>query len=174
MDEQLKNVLDAIQTPERLKRTTKAALRRKTFDYGRNILRRRAYHRRLAAGLLSLALVLAGSGLWFLPATNISMDVNPSIEIRVNVLDRVICVEGVNADGVKLAKELGFTKLLKLQTGEQNYCKELYDFVFYADEELWNQSFRGTYYDSIPDVPKKEEILGIWALLTLTDTVPEQ
>lgn len=106
MDEQLKNAFDAIQTPERLKRTTKAVLRRKTFDYGRNILRRRAYHRRMAAGLLSLALVLAGSGLWFLPATNISMDVNPSIEIRVNVLDRVICVEGVNADGVKLAKEL--------------------------------------------------------------------
>ena len=75
---------------------------------------------------------------------------------------------------LKLAKELGFTKLSKLKTEEQNYCKELYNFVFYADEELWNQSFSGVCCDVALYAPKKEEILGIWALLTLTDTVPEQ
>ena len=106
MDEQLKNTLDAIQTPERLKRKTKATLRKKTFDYGRNILQRRAFHRRVATGLLSLVLVLSGCGLWFWPATNIAVDINPSIEIQVNALDRVISVEGTNADGVELAKQL--------------------------------------------------------------------
>ena len=106
MDEQLKNAFDAIQAPEHLKRATKAALRKKTFDYGRNVLQRRTAHRRLAAGLLSLFLVLTGCGLWFLPATSIAVDINPSIEIRVNALDRVICVEGINADGVELSKQL--------------------------------------------------------------------
>ena len=106
MDEQLKNAFDAIQTPERLKRFTKAALRKKTFDYGRNVLQRRTHHRRIAAGLLSLTLIVSGCGLWFMPATSIAVDINPSIEIRVNSLDRVICVEGTNADGVVLAKEL--------------------------------------------------------------------
>ena len=106
MDEQLKNAFDAIQAPERLKRSTKAVLRRKTFDYGRNILRRRAYRRRVAAGLLTLALVFSGTGLWFLPAANIAVDINPSINIRVNALDRVIGVEGTNADGVELARQL--------------------------------------------------------------------
>lgn len=106
MNEQLKNAFDTIQTPERLKRTTKAVLRKKTFDYGRNILRKRAYCRRVAAGLLSLALVCTGCGLWFLPTTNIAVDINPSINIRVNTLDRVIRVEGTNADGMELAKQL--------------------------------------------------------------------
>ena len=106
MDKQLKNAFDAIQAPERLKRSTKAALRKRTFDYGRNILQKQAFRRRMAAGLLSLVLVFTGCGLWFLPTTNIALDINPSIEIRVNVLGRVICVEGINADGVVLAEEL--------------------------------------------------------------------
>ena len=106
MDEQLKNAFDAIQTPELLKRTTKAALRKKTFDYGRNVYRIRQHQKRLAAGLLSLFLVLTGCGLWFLPTTSIAVDINPSIEIRVNALDRVIRVAGINADGVNLAKAL--------------------------------------------------------------------
>lgn len=106
MDEQLKNAFDAIQTPERLKRTAKAALRKKTFDYGRNVYRIRQHRRRLATGLLSLVLVFSGFGLWFLPTTNIAVDINPSINIRVNALERVISVEGTNADGVELAKQL--------------------------------------------------------------------
>ena len=106
MDEQLKNAFDAIQTPERLKRTAKAALRKKTFDYGRNVYRIRQHRRCLATGLLSLVLVFSGFGLWFLPTTNIAVDINPSINIRVNALERVISVEGTNADGVELAKQL--------------------------------------------------------------------
>lgn len=109
MDEQLKNAFDAIQTPERLERITKANLRRKTFDYGRNSLQLRQHRTRLAGCLLSLVLVLGGTGLWFFPSASIAMDVNPSIEIRVNALERVIGVEGINTDGIALAKELDVT-----------------------------------------------------------------
>ncbi|MBR5125779.1 MAG: hypothetical protein IKU68_03500 [Oscillospiraceae bacterium] len=106
MDNQIKESFDAIQASEQLKRRTKAALRKKTFDYGRNVYRIRQHHRRLATGLMSLVLTISGLGLWFLPTTNIAVDINPSIDIRVNALDRVICVEGTNADGVELAKHL--------------------------------------------------------------------
>ena len=106
MDKQIKKAFDAIQTPELLKRKTKAALRKKTFDYGRNLIRLRMYRRRLAAGLLSLALVLSGAGLWFIPSASISMEINPSIELKVNALDRVIALEGKNADGIALVKEI--------------------------------------------------------------------
>lgn len=106
MDERIRNTFDAIQAPERLTRKTKAALRKKTFDYGRNLLRLRAARRRLAAGLLTLALVLTGTGIWFFPTTSIGMDVNPSIELKVNALDRVITLRGKNADGMVLAAEL--------------------------------------------------------------------
>ena len=106
MDKKIKAAFDTIEAPERLKRTTKAALRKKTFDYGRNLLRLRAARRRLAAGLLTLVLVLAGSGLWFFPTTSIAMDVNPSVELKVNALDRVIALVGRNSDGMELAEEI--------------------------------------------------------------------
>jgi len=109
MDNRIKDAFDAIQTPERLKRLTKAHLRKKTFDYGRNVLRQQMHRRRIAAGLLSLTVVLTGAGLWFLPATSIGVEINPSVELKVNALDRVIALEGRNSDGIALAKEIDVT-----------------------------------------------------------------
>lgn len=109
MDNKIRDAFDAIQAPELLKRKTKAALRKKTFDYGRNEYRIRQQRRRLAAGLLSLTLVLSGAGLWFLPSASISVDINPSIELKVNALDRVISLEGRNSDGLALVKDIDVT-----------------------------------------------------------------
>ena len=106
MDNQIKEPFDSIQAPLRLKGTTKAALRKKTFDYGRNVLRLRQHRHRLAAGLLSLTLLLSAGGLWFLPAASISLDINPSMELKVNALDRVIALEGRNSDGAAVVKDL--------------------------------------------------------------------
>ena len=112
MDNQIKEAFDAIQAPERLKRTTKAALRKKTFDYGRNLYRIRQHRRRLATGLLSLVLLMSGAGLWFLPSASIAVDINPSIELKVNALDRVISLEGRNSDGIRLVKDINVTGML--------------------------------------------------------------
>ena len=112
MDNQIREAFDAIQAPERLKRTTKAALRKKTFDYGRNLYRIRQRRRRLATGLLSLVLLLSGTGLWFLPSASIAVDINPSIELKVNALDRVISLEGRNSDGIELVKNIDVTGML--------------------------------------------------------------
>lgn len=106
MDNRIKEAFDTIQTPERLKRKTKAALRKKTFDYGRNLLQLKAHRRRFAGGLLSLALLMTGLGIWFIPATSIGVDINPSIELKVNALDRVISLEGRNSDGAALVQEM--------------------------------------------------------------------
>ena len=109
MEQQLKQAFDAIQTTERLRRTTKAALRKKTFDYGRNVLRLRQYRHRLAACALSAVLVVSGAGLWFVPSASISVEINPSIELKVNALDRVISLEGRNSDGKELVKDIDVT-----------------------------------------------------------------
>lgn len=106
MDNRIKESFGAVQTPERLKRKTKAFLRKKTFDYGRNLLRLRAVRRQVAAAALSLVLLLTGAGIWFFPTTSIGMDVNPSVELKVNALDRVIALRGRNADGKALAEEV--------------------------------------------------------------------
>jgi len=106
MDNQIRNAFDAIQAPEQLKRRTKAVLRKKTFDYGRNVYRLRQRRQHLAAGLLSLVMIFSGLGLWFVPASSISVDINPSIELKVNALDRVISLEGRNSDGIALAQTI--------------------------------------------------------------------
>ena len=109
MDNQIREAFDAIQASEQLKRKTKAALRKKTFDYGHNVYRIHQHRRRLATGLLSLVLLLSGTGLWFLPSASITVDINPSIELKVNALDRVITLEGRNSDGIKLVKDIDVT-----------------------------------------------------------------
>ena len=106
MDNRIRDAFDAIQAPDRLKRTTRAALRKKTFDYGRNVIRIRAHRQRLAAAALSLTLVLSGTWLWYAPSASISVDINPSIELKVNRLDRVIRLEGRNSDGKELVQDI--------------------------------------------------------------------
>ena len=109
MENKIKEAFGVLETPEQLKRSTKAALRKRTFDYGRNLYRIRQHRQRLAGTVLSLVLILSGAGLWFLPSARISVDVNPSIELKVNALDRVISLEGRNSDGVELVKQINVT-----------------------------------------------------------------
>lgn len=106
MDNRIRDAFDVIQASERLKRTTKAAMRRMTFDYGRNVYRIRQRRRRIATGLLSLVLVFSTLGMWFLPVTAIGLNINPSIELLVNTLDRVVGVKGINSDGLELVRSL--------------------------------------------------------------------
>ena len=106
MDNKIKDALSPIEAPERLLRMTKAHIRKETFDYGRSIARLKAHQRRVAAMAASLALIVGGAGIWFSPVTRIGLDINPSLEIRVNALDRVISLDGLNADGEELAQAL--------------------------------------------------------------------
>ena len=106
MDDKIKDALGGIEAGERLKRMTKARIRSATFDYGRNLARFRARRRRVAALAASAVLCIGGAGLWFRPVKRIGLDIKPSVEIRVNALDRVIALEGLNPDGEKLAAAL--------------------------------------------------------------------
>lgn len=109
MNHKFQKVFDTVHATEQLKRATRAHIRRKTFDYGRQVLQYRQHRQRTAACLLSLALMLSGAGIWFLPATSIGLDINPSLELTVNALDRVIALKGKNEDGLEVAKHLDVT-----------------------------------------------------------------
>lgn len=109
MENKIKEAFGTLQPPERVKRSTKAMIRKKTFDYGCNQYRLRQFRGRVAAATLSLALILSGTGLWFLPSASIRVDINPSIELKVNALDKVIALEGQNSDGIELVKDIDVT-----------------------------------------------------------------
>lgn len=105
MNERLKEAFGAVHAEESLKRGTLDAIRRKTRGY-----RRCALPRRLVPALACLMVALGGlGGLYFTPASVISIDVNPSLELSVNRFDRVVGVEGLNEDGRALAGELSLT-----------------------------------------------------------------
>lgn len=106
MKDKIHGAFDAIHASERLKRTTLARIRRKTFDYGRQQFQYRRHRSRMAACMLCLVLILSGTGLWFLPAASIGLDINPSLELTVNALDRVIALKGKNEDGQAVARQL--------------------------------------------------------------------
>lgn len=59
----------------------------------------------LAACLL-LVLGLGGWKVYFTPTSVISVDINPSLEVDVNILGRVIALHGYNQDGEALAATL--------------------------------------------------------------------
>lgn len=60
----------------------------------------------LAACCLLLVLGLGGYRFYFTPTSVISIDINPSLEVDVNGLGRVIGLHGYNADGEELAASL--------------------------------------------------------------------
>ena len=106
MDQNFKQAFDSVQASERLKRKTKAALRRKTFDYGRDVQRQRSHRIRIAACFAALVLTLSGAGSCLLPASYIDLDVNPSVEMKINVWGRVLSLRGLNRDGTDLAAQV--------------------------------------------------------------------
>ena len=60
-----------------------------------------------AIGRQALPAVRGKRWLYFTPIAEISIDINPSIELRVNRFDQVISVDGLNGDGQALAPKSG-------------------------------------------------------------------
>lgn len=104
MKDQIKEAFEQVRADGALKTRTKAFIRQKTRGYTRapavNL-------RRLASVLACMALLLAG-GRWFYftPTVAISIDINPSVELGVNRLNRVVSVEGYNDDGWALVRAI--------------------------------------------------------------------
>lgn len=106
MNKACKELFGPIRAEEPLKARTRAFLAEKTRGYagaGAENTRRRVLAAACACALLAL---LGGRWLYFTPTAEISIDINPSIELSVNRFDRVILVNGFNEDGRELSSRL--------------------------------------------------------------------
>ncbi|MBR2484330.1 MAG: hypothetical protein IKB53_06270 [Oscillospiraceae bacterium] len=119
MKNDIKQAFDAVQADERLKRQTKAYLRRATLDYGRDTWRRRQRRTKLASCAAALVLMVVSAGMWLLPVTSIDLDINPSLEFRVNSFGRVTKLKGMNADGLAIVDELSDVKGMRYDDAMQ-------------------------------------------------------
>ncbi len=106
MYEKLKTSFDHIHAESDLKDRTREFLLRKMSAYSKTPPARW----RLLTALICLVFILSGLGgggwLYFTPVSAVSIDINPSIEFRINRFDRVLSVEGYNDDGMDLAAGL--------------------------------------------------------------------
>lgn len=99
------DAFDSVTASEELKSRTKVYLQAARQQEGKRSVRSRARTLpfRLACGALGvmMALLLGIGGYTFLliPVSYVSIDVNPSIELTLNRLDRVISAEAYNEDG---------------------------------------------------------------------------
>ncbi len=103
MNSKLKETFDKIHAEEELKIKTKAFLRRKTGAYQKKRVYFKQRYAPIIACLFLIILSAGGIKLYFTPTTVISIDINPSLELGINIFDRIISVKGYNDDGNKLA-----------------------------------------------------------------------
>ena len=109
MNNALKEVFAPIQAEKALKDRTQAFLAERTRGYTSTDTGRRGYPAYAAACACLLMVLLGGRWLYFTPTAEISIDINPSIELSVNRFDRVIAVTGFNEDGQEFSKTLDVT-----------------------------------------------------------------
>ena len=103
LNNRIKDAFAAVHAEDNLKRDTKDFLSTRTASTvksGNPIRLKRA----VAFACLALILMIFGGWRFYMtPVSAISVDVNPSLELGVNRLDRVVAVDGYNDDGTDLA-----------------------------------------------------------------------
>ena len=105
MDNRIRHAFDQVRAEDTLKKDTEKYLEKATHGYGKHSF----FVRRLAvsfAGIAMAFVVAAGSYFYAVPAYAITLDAESSVELRVNRMDRVISVKGVNDNGRTLANSV--------------------------------------------------------------------
>ena len=105
-EREIKKAFDEVRASELTKKRAEIYVRKMTMDYGRDRAAQKRRKSRIAACIAALLLSVSALSAWFVPATVISMDVNPSLAMKVNVFDRVVSLDGLNDDGEALASGL--------------------------------------------------------------------
>lgn len=100
MDKQIKEAFSRIHAPDSLKEATLAGVQARLPK----TKTRRVPLRAALACLAAVVLLVGGYASYALPVAAVSIDLNPSVELQVNLYNRVVGVQGYNPDGEALAE----------------------------------------------------------------------
>lgn len=114
MDE-LKAAFDAVKAEETLKASAKAFLTERRAQ--------KPVIWRTAMVAACLCFLVCSLWLYYTPAAQISVEINPYIQLTVNRFDRVIRAEGGNADGEAVLEDLELRHLQGTQAVERILCQ---------------------------------------------------
>lgn len=104
----INEAFEGIKAEEELKKSTMefiAQQRSHRLNPQKNIVK----YSLAAAAVIIFTLALGTYEMWFVPVTVVSIDVNPSLELRVNRLDRVLDAKAFNDDGTEILDSLSVT-----------------------------------------------------------------
>lgn len=103
MNDIFKELFQPIRAGEELKNQTIAFLEQRTQGYTGTIVKPHKYPLYATVCICVLFMLFGGHWLYFTPTAQISIDINPSIEMSINRFDQVIAINDFNEDGRKLA-----------------------------------------------------------------------
>lgn len=117
MNDKIKEAFEQVQAASVLKDKTKDFIFQKTHGY---VQTRPVNYRRLVPVFACIAfLLIGGQWLYFTPTVEISLDINPSIELSVNRFNRIISSEGYNDEGATLINSLDIKYMNYLEAVNQ-------------------------------------------------------
>lgn len=116
MEERIKAAFDNIHADEKLKSRVRYSLRKHRIN---RLVGRPCFKLRYAMCCALLLICIAGFGAYRIPRASIEVDVNPSIELKVNAFDRVVKAVGMNDDGEAIVERL---KLKNLKYTDAMIC----------------------------------------------------
>lgn len=104
----INEAFEGIKAEEELKKSTMEFIsqqRSQRLNPQKNIVK----YSLAAAAVIIFTLALGIYEMWFVPVTVVSIDVNPSLELRVNRLDRVLDAKAFNDNGTEILDSLSVT-----------------------------------------------------------------
>lgn len=101
MADRIKPAFGAICANEELKNKTKAFVAKKSRGF-----KSRAAYWKVIPAVCTVLLLFAGIVLYFTPTARIDVEINPSLELGINLFDKVVSVNPLNDDGKTLIQTL--------------------------------------------------------------------
>lgn len=95
----IKAAFDSVRASGELKGKTLAFVSERSRNYS---MRKAAKHLKILPAAAAAAAVFFGIKLYFTPTTHINIDINPSLDLGINLFDRVVSVNALNEDGARL------------------------------------------------------------------------
>ena len=107
MNTRFKSALDKVKAEDELVKKTAMYLRKNLKQQGTNkkFFTMKKLLVASVAAVFMTATFIGGNAILNTPVAYISLDINPSIELGINLFDKVVTAEGVNADGQTMLSE---------------------------------------------------------------------
>lgn len=136
MNNEFREAFGPIRATDEMKRNTLAFLRQESLKRQRKVRAPLRYAVACCAAMVLTVCGISGYHFYTTPVSYISVDVNPSVELGLNPLDRVVTVESYNDDGVQVLENVVLKNKSYTQAVELLLADEIFESYLAQDALL--------------------------------------